>query len=442
MEIELKLLADPADLAALPEHPLLQPLRQGPVVRQQLHTLYYDTPSRDLAQAGIALRLRRSGQSWIQTLKGGGRSAGGLHERLEVDWPRPDASLDPALLANTPYAAVFADPRVCATLQPVFETEFERTAITLQFPDGTMAELALDRGEVRAGARSAPISEIEIELMQGSTAALFDFALTLNEALPLRIGTASKAERGNALATGRSGSPQPAAPVVLRREMPVVEALRQLAMAGMTQLQANEDGFLQGNSDSASYGAHLHDAVCRLRSTLRLLLTLASDSEVAADLAELRWLEAALRPLALGSSDEEADPGQPADATGENAALSDSSDNARAALCTSRYTRLLLRLGRRFSRADLGLSDIAINGPLYGPVNGWAQAALEDAVRRAQGDDEERQYLAHLIAFFAALCPEQLGEDALCRALAAAHSRLAAATNQAAGHGGKPSSSS
>ena len=84
-EIELKL--------ALPEDalPLLQ--RQSLLRRavsrktEQLVNLYYDTPALALHQRGIALRLRKQGRIWLQTVKCAGSSSAGLSTRPEWEAP-------------------------------------------------------------------------------------------------------------------------------------------------------------------------------------------------------------------------------------------------------------------------------------------------------------------------------------------------------------------
>jgi len=50
---------------------------------RRLFCAYYDTPDRLLKRNGVALRLRRDGQRWIQSVKSAGNAAGGLHRRAE-----------------------------------------------------------------------------------------------------------------------------------------------------------------------------------------------------------------------------------------------------------------------------------------------------------------------------------------------------------------------
>ena len=58
----------------------------SPAPRLRLQAAYHDTPERTLAAAGLALRLRREGRQWVQTLKGRGD---GLMQRLEHEVTLP-----------------------------------------------------------------------------------------------------------------------------------------------------------------------------------------------------------------------------------------------------------------------------------------------------------------------------------------------------------------
>src|SRR5215831_1566308 len=95
-EIELKLTAPPEAIAAVRTHPAVTAAKRGPMHTTELLSTYYDTPERELAAAGVALRLRKAGRSWLQTVKGNGEAAAGLHRRSEFEWrlsaPRVDAA--------------------------------------------------------------------------------------------------------------------------------------------------------------------------------------------------------------------------------------------------------------------------------------------------------------------------------------------------------------
>ena len=71
MEIELKLLIDPAHADALRHHPLLKKYASAAPVRQQMLTTYFDTPDLYFSRHRAALRVRRAGNGWVQTLKDG-----------------------------------------------------------------------------------------------------------------------------------------------------------------------------------------------------------------------------------------------------------------------------------------------------------------------------------------------------------------------------------
>ncbi|WP_022961740.1 CYTH domain-containing protein [Halopseudomonas pelagia] len=197
-ETEIKLRATPETLAAVQQHSLIKARQQGEWVQGTLYNQYFDTPARDLAAAKVALRLRRDGEQFIQTLKSRGQSVAGLSERNEWDWPLDQSELNLALLDDSCWPEALANLDK-ALLQPVFTTDFQRTKVLLSWEregDVVEVEAALDQGRVIAGPGEEAICELELEIRQGPAAALLELALELSADLPLMPCDISKAERG------------------------------------------------------------------------------------------------------------------------------------------------------------------------------------------------------------------------------------------------------
>src|SRR5262249_7133990 len=158
------------------------------------------------------------GEKRLQTLK---VSHGSLLERGE--WERPISADRPDLesLHDTPL------PRLgkIEALSPIVETDVERTAWTVR-RDGAVLEVALDQGMVRANGRAAPISEVEVELKQGSPAALFDLARAIDAVAPIRLAVRSKAETGFGLLDAAPRQVTKAAPHPLPRGLTLAQGLR------------------------------------------------------------------------------------------------------------------------------------------------------------------------------------------------------------------------
>ena len=197
-ETEIKLRASRETLAALREHPLLKKRNKSGWQRHELFNQYYDTPERHLARAKVALRLRRDGEQFIQTLKSRGQSVAGLSERNEWDWYLDKAKLDLKKLADDCWPASLADLDK-KTLKPIFTTDFVREKAEIAWGRGkarVVIEAALDLGKVVAGKHAEDICELELELRQGEPQALLELAAELAADLPLMPCDISKAERG------------------------------------------------------------------------------------------------------------------------------------------------------------------------------------------------------------------------------------------------------
>jgi inorganic triphosphatase YgiF len=292
IEVELKLAVAAGDLPRLRRR--LE--RLGPARRMRLETIYYDTPDGLLAAHGFALRLRRVGERWIQTLKSETEAAA-LARRGEWEWPLPQARLDRTRLADTPLAALLAShPR--ARLVGLFRTRFARDTWIVE-EDGACIELALDQGEIRAGERSEAIRELELELKSGAAAALPALALRIARAergrpLALLPYGDSKALRGQRLAAGTAPQPVKAQAqrlfAGLRADDDAEAALKRAVGRATEVLLANAHGALAHDDPEFVHQARV--ALRRMRSALRLL---RRQVEFPARLAaDLRWIARAL----------------------------------------------------------------------------------------------------------------------------------------------------
>ena len=395
MEIELKLLIEPAQADALRGHALLKKYATGAPVRQQMTTTYFDTPDLYFSRHRAALRVRQAGTGWVHTLKDGNQVQGGLHSRneweAEIDQDAPDlAALRELVGATSPWFDRLADEKLQRRIEPVFSNRIDRTAWTLQFPGGQQAELVLDQGELQRGALHEPISEIELELKSGDAAPLFDFALALQQDIPLRLGNASKSARGYAMMHPAPPPLVKAEPVQLKSGMRAEEALKALAASCIAQIQGNEAGVTQGSDPE-----HLHQmrvGLRRLRSLLRLFEDAAPLPEGMDQ--ELRWLGEELgsaRDWEVLAEDTlsqlmHAHPGEPVLLPLQQAALAEARARratAGEALGAVRYARLMLRLiawlhGERWRQDAAPEQQQALDAP----VKGFARRVLKQGERR------------------------------------------------------------
>lgn len=387
-EIELKLHVAPSDLARLARHPALVGLQQGTAASTRLYTVYFDTPDLRLASFGVALRVRRQGAQYIQTVKtlGGGNSgdAAAVAVRREWDWPIAGEDPDISLLTLDGIRDLVPQDAL-PEVRPMFTTDFQRTTLMLRPDPLTAIEVALDTGEIRAGTTYRPISEIELELKAGPVTALFDLARELQRIVPMRISADNKALAGFALVTGRLPEPAKASPLGLTPAATVADGFRHIVRNCMSHVLANEACVLAGGNDE---GIHqMRVALRRLRSAFGLFDGVIASGDAKALKDEVRWLMDRLgpardwdilyhcffQPFAEKRGHDDA-----VNQLGQAISSSRRSAHARAseALYSPRYTTLMLRLGgwlesgRWQEDADREILETAAK-PLQGMAGPW-----------------------------------------------------------------------
>jgi triphosphatase len=303
-ETEIKLRVSRNTLTALREHPLLKKRIKSGWERHELANQYFDTPEHALAAARVALRIRKDGEQYIQTLKTRGRSIAGLSQRGEWEWPLEKAKLDLKKLDEQcwPESLAELDKK---QLKPLFSTNFVREKAELAWGRGkskTVIEAALDLGEVKAGKLREEICELELELRQGEPAALLELAVELAASLALMPSDISKAEGGYRLLNPdsfglRGDSPQ------LDAEQPLDDAFALLAshLLGNSQRLAEQYRF-------SGHWRLLVDWLAQL-TDLRALLGSLGQAAPRASSRELRQtLDALLqdwRPRVLAGAEDE-----------------------------------------------------------------------------------------------------------------------------------------
>lgn len=228
---------------------------------RHLTSRYFDTAARSLRKRGYVFRIREDGERCIQTVKAAGN---GVFERPE--WESEIAGDQPDLAAIADRGCR-DDIASLGKLAPIFETSIERT--TWRVARGSSEiELALDEGQVMAGASVQQIREIEIELKEGEPSDLFGLAREIAAVTPVKIGVRSKSERGYDLLRPRPRDGIKAEPVVLEPGGDAGMAFQAVARGCLRHFRLNEPGIVTGRAPEALHQARV--ALRRLRSAFTL----------------------------------------------------------------------------------------------------------------------------------------------------------------------------
>ncbi|MGI3902765.1 MAG: CHAD domain-containing protein [Janthinobacterium lividum] len=279
METEIKLLMPASSRATVEEHPAFAGVESR---RTRNVSNYYDTEDFALRARGVSLRIRRSDDHFIQTVKSLDGTPG-FASRHEWEWPIASETLDADALARDPDAlALIGDD--LHRLAPLFTTDVERTARVLLLEGKTTVEAIIDEGEVRSGERRQPIGEVELELKGGPIGPLLRLASDLARQGSLRFGPEAKSERGYALLTDET-LPHRAGELTLPKHVVLGEAFPLMLGSAMREFALDLAPAARGDVE----GVHRLRAAIRKMRTLLVLFAPHLDDEVTARFnAELR----------------------------------------------------------------------------------------------------------------------------------------------------------
>jgi inorganic triphosphatase YgiF len=281
-EIELKLTGDPKALKAVFASPMLRSRSSSRARTSHLDAVYYDTDDLRLRGEGLALRVRKNGRRFVQTLKA--TNGGGGAALARGEWEAQLSSPEPDLGALPDGAgAALAGLLGGAGLRPVFRTCVRRQVRRLKMANETdgpsVVEAAFDLGTIESNGHSMPLAELELELIEGKPATLFQLALELDRLTPLHVETSSKAARGYALTSGEPPAWHKAAPLALERDATVDTALEAILRDCLRHWITNEAAAVDGSDPEAIH--QLRVAIRRLRSVFSVFGKVISARDLA-----------------------------------------------------------------------------------------------------------------------------------------------------------------
>jgi triphosphatase len=205
--------------------------KTGPRAERDLVSTYYDTKKRKLRRHGLTLRVRRTSDEYVQTVK---TAAAGGFARNEWEEKIDRGAPDFRKTKKTPVSSI-TTKKSRRKLKPVFTTSVHRVTRPIRVGSSEV-ELAVDRGDVSAGRRSSPIAEFELELKRGRTADLFRLARDCQRRTGGELDLRSKSERGYRLADGDDQAAARGEPIQLHSEMTASEAFDAVAYSTLRHI--------------------------------------------------------------------------------------------------------------------------------------------------------------------------------------------------------------
>ena len=217
-EFELKLVGPAADIAAVQDLEFIRRAAISDGVWERLVSTYYDSADGRLMAAGVSLRIREEGGRRRLSAKLTPKGEG-TFRRLETD---KDLSKDEQLsLTGAPEIDRHIGP-TWSDLAPVARTALDRWTILVS-KGGSKIEISAETGRAeRLGVdpATAPMAEIELELVDGDPATLFALCGKADQPFtrPLAPDNKGKARSG-ALRRPIASARQSAAPVRARKRV-------------------------------------------------------------------------------------------------------------------------------------------------------------------------------------------------------------------------------
>jgi inorganic triphosphatase YgiF len=350
IESEVKFEASTRDLRKLAAARILRRSDGQLPQHKYLVSTYFDTPKLLLRKNGVTLRVRRAGKKRVQTIKtvngGISLSRGEWEHKLQSDEPDLRAARGTAL---DPLLSGKLKRKLKRHLGPIFATHVQRTLLPLR-SGNSQIELALDEGHVRAGEKSSPLAEVELELKKGKASDLFKAARVVAGLAPVKLALKSKSEQGYDLLADRPSRAFHGSKIILRRDTSIAAAFQVIGRSVLRHIAANEPAVRAADPD----GVHqMRVGVRRLRAAITVFSELLDGNQTEQIKRDLKWLTAKLAPvrdldvflkgkIALFEGSDSPTAGLP-ELKSELIYRRDiAAESAKAAIATARYRLLIL----------------------------------------------------------------------------------------------------
>ena len=200
MEIELKYLVEEEFTREriLQDAHLLEMADKDTVETIPMKAVYFDTEDKALLQKKFAFRVRYEDVRPVATIKWGGGSEGGLHQRGELNVTVNEefaAAPDLSIFRGSEIYEEISAAAAGQKLVPVMEMEFIRKQMHVD-TGKSISVVSCDEGEIRTAGGTAHISEVEVELYSGDQDDMLALGNELAVKYNLTPGEKSKYQRG------------------------------------------------------------------------------------------------------------------------------------------------------------------------------------------------------------------------------------------------------
>jgi CHAD domain-containing protein len=262
-ELSLKFSIDPTDHARLLRHPLLK----GAVARpsEQIFNIHYDTRTLQLHHRAVELTLKRHGGSWLQTVKHA-RTVATSELATDVWSVQYFNHFDFSGIDDDKLRNWLSQSKVANRISPIFESDLRHSGWRVVLTSGAIVDAKVYRGSLVSSGRRQIVNDLELVLIDGGRADLYEVATQLASRVVLRRQLQTISERGGNLFRNTPASPTKAESLDLTASAMPLHAFQQIALSCLRQIHANQSGAI--TSKDPEYIHQMRVAVRRFKAAL------------------------------------------------------------------------------------------------------------------------------------------------------------------------------